>query len=113
MIKVIRCRNSHEPTIQKTINTYIQLFRKGKDHTITDTLSVSPEYQEVILRIGKSLCVHMPRTATIISKDFLIRVSSRIKGSIGLGVTVHKDNMENVYMREASANTSLENVLTW
>lgn len=53
MIKVIRCRNSHEPTIQKTINIYIHLFRKGKDHTITETLSVPPEHQKSFSGLGK------------------------------------------------------------
>lgn len=98
MIKVGRCKKSHKPTIQTTIDTYIHIFRKGNDHT-TLPLSVPPEYQEVILMLGKALSVHMPRAATITNRDFLFRANSRTKGTIGLGVTVAKDNMENVYIR--------------
>lgn len=75
------------------------LFRRGKDHTITVIPSVPPEYQEVTLMLGKSLCKHMPRVATITNRDFFVRANSRIKDSIVFGVTVDKDNMENVYMR--------------
>lgn len=99
MIKVVRCKKSHEPTIQTTvIDTYIHIFRRGKDHT-TLPLSVPPEYQELILMLGKALCVHMPSAATITNRDFLVRANSRIKGAIGLSVTVTKDHMENMYVR--------------
>lgn len=81
------------------IDIYIHLLRKGKDHITTLTMSVPLEHQEVILTLGKALCVHMSRAATITNRDFLVRANSRIKGSIGLGVTVDMDNMENVYMR--------------
>lgn len=47
------------------IDIYIHLLRKGKDYTTTLTMSVPLEHQEVILTLGKALCVHMSRAATI------------------------------------------------
>lgn len=64
--------------------------------------------------LRKALCLHVPRAATITNRDCLVRASSRIKASIGLGVIVNTNHMENVcenlLRKSLRANTSLENV---